>query len=156
MSYALNHTFIASDHHFGSLFNNKEKEDEWIYKWNSIVDPSDVVIYNGDFCDSIVVDLCEYAKKLNGAITLVKGNHDHLPDSIYQAIFSNVVDEMYMPELNLVIHHIPTKTTFNQIYGHLHRGEIIGPLDKAHNFCSCVQANDGYPISLEHILLSFK
>ena len=162
MSYSLRHTFVTSDHHFGSWKNGpfvaftQEQENELIEKWNNVIKPNDIVLYNGDFCDCDVLNLIQYVKKLNGQIILIKGNHDILPLNVYNSIFKDVEDEMFLPELNLVINHIPVETSYNQVYGHLHRGEIVGPLDKAHNFCSCVQANDGYPISLEHILLSFK
>ena len=162
MSFSLRHTFVTSDHHFGSwrcgpfAAFTQEQENELIEKWNRIVKPDDIVLYNGDFCDGSVLDLCEYAKRLNGQMVLIKGNHDTLPIEAYNAIFKDVEDELFMPELDLVVNHIPTDTSYNQVYGHLHRGEIVGPLDKSHNFCSCVQANDGYPVSLEHVLLSFK
>lgn len=156
MSYSLRHTFVTSDHHFGAMTNSSNDEDELISRWNSVVKPNDIVLYNGDFCDCGVLALYDYAKRLNGRITLIKGNHDVLPNDVYAAIFAGVADEIYMPEFNLLIKHKPASTSYNQVYGHLHHGEILSPLDKKHNFCSCVQANDGYPISLEKILLSFK
>lgn len=156
MSNSLRHTFVTSDHHFGSMFSSPDKENDLILRWNSVVKPNDIVLYNGDFCDCCVLDLCNYAKQLNGMITLIKGNHDRLPNEVYNAVFSSVTDEICMPDFNLIIHHKPRTTSYNQIYGHLHRGEIIGPLSTDHNFCSCVQGNDGYPVSLERVLLSFK
>ena len=54
------HTFVTSDHHFGSssmmgrlkVFT-PEQELELVKKWNSVVKPDDTVVYNGDFCDGI-------------------------------------------------------------------------------------------------------
>lgn len=152
--------FVTSDHHFGSykkLFSvfSKDEEDELVAKWNKVVKPNDIVLYNGDFSDGDENETREYAKKLNGQITLIKGNHDILSESFYKSIFAGVVDSLFMPELRLVVHHKPTDTIYNQVYGHLHRGEIVGPLDKEHCFCSCVQAHDGYPVLLDDVLNCF-
>ena len=82
------HTFVTSDHHFGLWKANRDswhppvfsqaEEEEAIAKWNSVVGPTDLVLYVGDFCDGDERDLREYRRRLNGNIVLVKGNHDKL------------------------------------------------------------------------------
>ena len=164
MSNELRHTFVTSDHHFGSYklpsflqVYTESQEQELIEKWNSIVGKDDIVYYNGDFCDGNVMDICNYVKKLNGQITLVLGNHDRLGTDVYKAVFKDVVDEVVLKDLDLTIHHVPSAPshTSREVFGHLHRN-LDRPLNNSTSFCSCVQFSDGYPVSLEKILLHLK
>ena len=164
--YDLEHTFVTSDHHFGSWKVNpcpwrgpvftKEQEDELIDKWNSVVGPDDIVLYNGDFHDCGLTDLIEYRKRLNGRIVLVKGNHDNLPNEVYEAVFGNVHDRLVLEDLNLVLAHVPCfdpELKEFQIYGHKHEPSgMMHALDEKRSFCSCVMRNDGYPVTLGKIL----
>ena len=57
--------------------------------WNSVVGKDDLVLYIGDFYDSVpfsgdgaVADLMELVGRLNGRIVLIKGNHDKLGDTV--------------------------------------------------------------------------
>lgn len=158
MPNALRHTFVTSDHHFGSWYLpsflqvfSREEEKELVEKWNSVVCKDDIVYYNGDFCDCNVKDLCQYAKMLNGQIILVKGNHDTLPDEVYKAVFKDVVDEVVLDGLDLTVHHCPGSfKTKHEIYGHVHRS--FNKYSNPKSFCSCVQSNDGYPVSLKKIV----
>ena len=163
MMFDIDHTFVTSDHHFGSssllgpckVFT-REQEDRLIDKWNEVVSPNDAVIYNGDFCDGILADAMKYRQRLNGHIFLVKGNHDRFPNDVYKALFDDVFDKIILDKWNVIVHHVPDESlTCKQIYGHMHRGEIVGPLDKTHNFCSCIQAHDGYPVLLRNAINSF-
>ena len=164
--YDLEHTFVSSDHHFGSWKVNpcpwrgpvftKEQEDEMIDKWNSVVGPDDIVLYNGDFHDCGLTDLIEYRKRLNGRIVLVKGNHDNLPNEVYEAVFGDVHDRLVLEDLNLVLAHVPCfdpELKEFQIYGHKHEPSgMMHALDEKRSFCSCVMRNDGYPVPLGKIL----
>ena len=156
------HTFVTSDHHFGSWKVNpcpwrepvftREEEEALIAKWNSVVKPTDLVIHVGDICDSGVTDLMEYRKRLNGSIHFVKGNHDNLPDDIYKAVFQSVCEELVMEELKLVFRHCPYPdgiVGFRQIYGHMHtENNLLFPMDSNRSFCSCVMRHDGFPTLL--------
>ena len=164
MSNELRHTFVTSDHHFGSYklpsflqVYAEKQEQELIEKWNSIVGKDDIVYYNGDFCDGSVMDLCSYFKKLNGQIVLIRGNHDRFSDDLYKAVFKDIVDEVVLKDLDLTIHHVPSTPshTSREVFGHLHR-DLDRPLNSPTSFCSCVQFSDGYPVSLEKILLHLK
>jgi calcineurin-like phosphoesterase family protein len=159
MACDLLHTFVTSDHHFGSskllgpfkVFS-VEQEDELIAKWNSTVSSNDLVLYNGDFCDCCIDDAVKYKSKLNGHIVLIKGNHDTFPDFVYTELFDDVADEVYIENLDLHVKHKPAgKPGTKQVYGHMHRGYVVGPLDKKDSFCSCVQAHDGFPVLLNDI-----
>ena len=136
----------------------EEQEKELIYKWNRTVGKDDLVYYNGDFCDGNVVELCNYAKQLNGRIVLIRGNHERFDDSVYKAVFKDFVDSVYLSELDLTIHHCPGQHfTSREIFGHLHRGTSWTNVQKmSMNFCSCVQSNDGYPVSLKKAIDYFK
>lgn len=163
MSNLLKHTFVTSDHHFGSwklngLFNtfSLAQEEELVAKWNSVVEPNDIVYYNGDFCDGNADEMLFYASMLNGIKTLIKGNHDTLPNEVYKKAFADVIDEMPLSEFNLVVHHIPDyECKHAQVFGHLHRFRD-NPASIANSICSCVQFNDGYPMSLERALLALR
>ena len=157
----LKHTFVTSDHHFGSyklpeFFKTftQDQEKELISKWNSVVSKNDLVYYNGDFCDGTLMELCRYLKQLNGQIILIRGNHDIFDDNIYKAAFKDIIDSIELPQLDLTIHHCPgVCSTKYEVFGHLHRKTSIKNIDCiSTSFCSCVQSNDGYPISLDHVM----
>lgn len=162
MANSLQHIFVASDHHFGSwrlpkpfAVFSQDQEKELIEKWNSVVDKDDLIYYNGDFSDAgTIIELCHYVDLLNGNIILVQGNHDKFPIEVYKAIFKDVATEVVLEDLDLTIHHCPQAvSTKHEVFGHLHRGES---LEKMTGFCSCVQKNDGYPISLERVMMSLR
>ena len=165
MTIDLNHTFVTSDHHFGSFklpgflkVFTEEQEKELIDKWNRTVGKDDLVYYNGDFCDGTVVELCNYAKQLNGRIVLIRGNHERFDDAVYKAVFKDVVDYIALNEIDLTIHHCPGPClTGREIFGHLHRGTSwINVQKMSTSFCSCVQSNDGFPVLLSKVLEHFK
>lgn len=169
MANSLQHAFVTSDHHFGSwrlpgpfAVFSQEQEKELIEKWNSVVGKDDLVYYNGDFSDAgTIIELCHYIEQLNGNIILIQGNHDRFPFEVYKAIFKDIANEIVLKDLELTIHHQPMHirrgaapmTTKYEVFGHLHRGEN---LEKMKGFCSCVQFNDGYPVSLERVLMSLR
>lgn len=154
-------TFVISDHHFDSIklpflhVFTPEQEEKLIEKWNSTVNSDDIVLYNGDFCDGDEKSVLNFKSRLNGRIMLIKGNHDKLSDDFYREVFDAVLDRLILEEFNVVIQHKPKDCSMNQIYGHMHRGYVVGPLDKSSNFCSCVQAHDGFPVRLDEVLKSF-
>ena len=169
MKYDPSHTFVTSGHHFGLRKVNttpwhppvfsQAGEEEAIAKWNSVVKPSDLVIYVGDFCDGDEADLREYRKRLNGSIVLVKGNHDRLLDEVYESVFQGIHKELVLEDLNLVLHHEPDiegRAGIRQIYGHIHsENGLFCPPDPKTSFCSCVTRNGGFPRPLSDILAKF-
>lgn len=164
MIFDLKHTFVTSDHHFGSARNpnpfrvfTEDEEQELIQKWNSVVRKNDIVIYNGDFHDCGFTSLVDYINKLNGNKILVKGNHDYLGNDIYEILFNKVYDELTIDNLNgLVVRHVPDlESNKPQIYGHFHT-EQFKKLDPSIAFCSCVMRHDGYPIRLDEVAKQLK
>lgn len=166
MKYDLSNEFVTSDHHFGSWKSNpcpwrapvftREEEEALIAKWNSVVKPTDLVFHVGDFCDGGEADLREYRKRLNGKIFLIKGNHDSLPDAVYEEVFGSVCEELVIEELNLMFRHCPDlvrSAGFRLVYGHIHaEGGLLQPMDPKRSFCSCVMRHDGYPVPLKDVL----
>lgn len=155
------HTFLTSDHHFGSYklprpFCVFSKEDEKILieKWNDTIDTDDLVIYVGDFCDCNLTEMIEYRKQLNGRFLFIKGNHDSFPKNIYEAVFQSFKTKITIPQYNLDIAHVPREKMSDRIciYGHLHRGHAFKPLLPNHKICTCASKNDGYPLKLSDIL----
>lgn len=156
------HTFVTSDCHFGSYKKSvfreftEDEENELIQNWNSIVGKNDLVIYNGDFCDSGVLDAAEYKNRLNGKIVLVKGNHDFLSLGAYEGLFDEIYDELKLDQFNIVIRHIPQENTLiPQVYGHLHHG-ILNPLDPFMNYCSCIKFHNRCPVRFEDVVSYFR
>ena len=154
-------TFVTSDHHFGSFalpgpfrVMSAEEEDECIAKWNVVVGKDDVVFYVGDFHDCGLAELMAYRKRLNGEIILIKGNHDKLPDNVYEAVFGTCVEEVTLDDFGLILRHSPDsdETGRRQIFGHLHRNGETAPLVSRRSFCSCVTRNGGCPVSLKDVI----
>ena len=115
----LNHTLVTSDHHFRDWKNSplhegsEEEEARHIALWNSVVGKDDLVLYVGDFYESVsvtckggVTDLQDLLGKLNGQIILIKGNHDKMDDSVYRLAFKDVVPEMRVEETHLLLTHV--------------------------------------------------
>lgn len=159
-----NHVFVTSDCHFGSwreprptVVFTEDEESRIIDAWNSIVQPSDLVICNGDFYDGkTAIGFMEYASKLNGKMALILGNHDTLPLELYKAAFDFVGDELVLDLHKVIFHHIPDESRvplgFLEIFGHLHRG-WLKPMPDHKSFCSCIQySKDFKPYRLSEIL----
>ena len=162
----LNHTFVTSDHHFRAWKNypihggcTQEDEERHIALWNSVVGKGDLVLYVGDFYDSVpitnngaVTELAELVGRLNGRIVLIKGNHDKLGDSIYRLIFPEVVEEMRIDELNLRLIHnrddlADRRPGERVIYGHEHRC-YVQPPTTPDSICVCAKWHGRKPLSL--------
>lgn len=161
-----NHTFVTSDHHFRAWKNypihggcTHEDEERYIALWNSVVGKGDLVLYVGDFYDSVpftgngaVTELVELARRLNGRIVLIKGNHDKLDESIYRLIFTDVVEEMRIDELNLRLIHNrddleDRRSGERVVYGHEHRCYMPLPTTPD-SICVCAKWHEWKPLSL--------
>ena len=164
----LNHTFVTSDHHFRDWKNcplhegSEEEESQHIALWNSVVGKDDLVLYVGDFYESVLVtckggvaDLQDLLGKLNGQIVLIKGNHDKMDDSVYRLAFKDVVLEMRIEEANLLLTHVPDRAKLHpgerKIYGHEHRGYVPLPTT-SDSICVCAKWHGWKPITLADAL----
>lgn len=160
-----NKVFVTSNHHFGShllipqlQIYTKKQEDELIDKWNSVVGKNDMVIYNGSFGDYGGISYTKkYIDRLNGNITYI---NDY--SGVYEwyrcaKIFNSVVDEFYLSDLDILISHdIHIDTSIN-IFGCSINKSHYSKYKNDHNlFCSRVELNDGYPVSIKQIMDKFK
>lgn len=105
-------TWFSSDHHINHANiiryckrpykNVWEMDEDLITKWNDLIAPEDIVYYLGDF--SFRTD--RYIGRLNGQITLIRGNHDKAK---HLHLFHNVVDsmEMKIAEFRCFLNHYP-------------------------------------------------
>lgn len=131
--------FYTADTHFGDEvtfrhhrqifpFPSVKDVDKYIIdRWNSRINPNDVVYHLGDVGDVNCV------KYLNGRITLVAGNHDNISLLNASGLFRKVWDreQEYIWEFqsevgyyNMV--HEPSKMRpgFN-LFGHIHRLQMV-------------------------------
>jgi calcineurin-like phosphoesterase family protein len=127
--------FFTADTHFGHAniikycnrpFASVEEQDETlIANWNRLVKPGDHVFHLGDFC--MHGDLSEYRKRLNGKITLIRGNHDKLK-AAEETLFEGVHDllRVQMCGADFILCHyamrVWDKSHWNSfhLYGHSH------------------------------------
>lgn len=79
-------TFFTADSHFGHSAIIKlckrpyrslqEMDDALVENWNAVIGPEDDVFHLGDFAFKGSKVAKRYLERLNGRITLIKGNHD--------------------------------------------------------------------------------
>lgn len=118
-------SFVTSDTHWGHKrimeyqpnrnFTSLEEHDEYLIDiWNNTVGINDSVFHLGDFLfykkdDSIL-------KKLNGKITLIKGNHDNhkLPLPTYDYL------KVIYGGVPVVLFHYPISSWEQQAHASLH------------------------------------
>src|SRR5574344_1137749 len=94
--------FVTSDTHFSHtniikycnrpFANAAEMNETLIKRWNSCVNPNDVVIHCGDFALDPSSDMDTIVPRLNGRIVLILGNHDHKTVAYYSKYFMNVLN----------------------------------------------------------------
>jgi calcineurin-like phosphoesterase family protein len=130
-------TFFISDIHAGHAnalkftredgsplrpFASVEEMDETIIaNWNSVVKPSDKVLVLGDLV--INKKYLPTVARLNGIKTLILGNHDEEPPSVYEQWFRKV--KAYQTFDGCILSHVPVhpnqfgRFKYN-IHGHLH------------------------------------
>lgn len=161
-NYDLEHTFVTSDHHFclwkelrGRLLGETSVvgDERHIELWNSVVGKEDLVLYIGDICDGDESDLKTINGLLNGRKILIKGNHDELDEKCYKEVFSDVVSEMRIDELNLRLVHVKEEVSERLpgerlIYGHNHRQLESAPKTTRDSICVCAKWHDWKPLTL--------
>lgn len=163
-------TFITSDHHFFSykhpFLKRTTREEDYRHMdiWNQVVGKDDLVLYVGDFCDSFrVIDLMDLHNRLNGRKILIKGNHEaagimngDIDDDVYRLMFEDVLDEMFVPELNLKLVHEPGVGKIppggRMIFGHEHFPSPSHPTVSAMAFCCCAIRHEWKPVRLPDAL----
>lgn len=142
-------TYITSDLHFnhrnilkfcprvrGEYADVEHMNRSMIEKWNSIVEPQDLVYNLGDVSFGSSAKTLEILTQLNGRQILIKGNHDSstLKDKRCRAMFEHVFDylEVDVNGLKVVMFHYPIWEWRNchkgsvHFYGHIH--DSIAPM----------------------------
>lgn len=123
--------FFTSDTHFGHKniikycnrpFNDVNEMNEiLISRWNSKVNPDDLVYHLGDFSMRAVPEI---RKRLNGDICLIRGNHDVDENFGFKSIKD--YDEVIVHNQKIILFHYGLRTWHHDIrgvwhlYGHSH------------------------------------
>lgn len=135
-------TFFIGDTHIGhrniiqfesgrKQFATIEEHDEaLIESWNKTVKPTDKVFHLGDVF--FRKENIEQAKRLNGIITLIMGNHDHYWTATeYEKVFHRCVAAYAFKDC--ILTHVPIhpcqldhRFRFN-IHGHMHSYKVDDP-----------------------------
>lgn len=148
--------FVTSDTHFsheniikytGRPFKTiDEMNEEIINKWNNKVRKDDLVIHLGDFALGNEEEVKDIKNRLNGAIILLKGNHDH--KAIRKAGFLIIKGNLEIG--NLIFSHNPLRKEgipkgFINIHGHIHEKESLNGINVS------VEKTDYQPLNLEEL-----
>ena len=115
----------------GDLFSSVSEMNEFmINKWNSAVNPDDIVYHLGDVYFGSAEEADKILSRLNGRKRLILGNHDDGKDPVLQKHFQKILMWRKWPEYNCILSHVPLhsssmygKTMFN-VHGHIHEKQI--------------------------------
>ena len=114
-----------------------EMNEQIISNWNSVVQPDDHTFIVGDFAMGIIDKAPALIKRMNGAKTLIRGNHDHkiVQHPEVNELFIDVRDYLCFNVLKtpVVMCHFPFASWDRQSQGavHLH-GHLHSPAGKLH------------------------
>lgn len=125
-------TFFTSDTHFDDpridiysrpFKSTKEMNDVLVKNWNSVVGKEDVVYHLGDFATK--PSGFEFAKKLNGEIHLILGNHDidHIQNfdhSLFESVNEDLTLNIKGTDYFLTHKPIDTIPDMFNLCGHIH------------------------------------
>ena len=153
--------FFWSDTHYGHNkiinFANRpfadldEMHEALVQNYNSVVGPTDVVVWIGDVSFKAVSETDQWLNRFNGYKILVVGNHDinhgKLKHMNFDEIHTSILFDHY-----IVTHHpwgnmLPSN--FVNIHGHMHDR----PFKADNHLCACVELIDYKPMSLEDLLM---
>lgn len=144
-------------------FTDLEEMDEaMIERWNKTVGYNDTVLHCGDFTFGGKQNIAKHARRLNGKIILIMGNHDYSARD-YVDHFHDVTawKEKVVGGITLVFTHAPLyRGGFNyrfdgksaNVHGHLHDVKTGEP----YHVNVCVENVDYTPIALEEIVKGLK
>lgn len=168
--------WVTSDTHFNhfniikycqgsrSFQTVDEMNETLINRWNSVVQPNDEVIHCGDFFMGQIKDIAPILSRLNGKITLIRGNHDSKPRiEEYKNFGIEIKDIQYLSykERFFIFCHFPiaSKEFMEMVrednsevivcYGHIHDNAPSGLVDGT--FHVGVDTNNLTPVSLKEI-----
>lgn len=169
--------FVISDHHFdhanilrftradGSRVRTfadvTEMNEHMVDMWNRRVRPCDHVYHLGDF--AFGRKGLEYARRLNGHLRLVRGNHDVYQTRWYTDVGFKEIYGIRVLE-NLVLSHVPLhpaslKPKWTNVHGHLHNNQSdtsYTPHLGRKYFNVSVEVLQYVPLSLEEVRSQLK
>lgn len=143
----------------------EEHDEALIERWNATVRPKDTVYHCGDFAFAGRKEKMQWAKRLNGLIKIVRGNHDTQRSEKYTDLGMVLLPSAFpLPGLrDVVLSHVPlhpmalaNRWRLN-VHGHLHEGLVrtsalpSAPADLRYMNVSCEQI-DFRPIHREEIM----
>ncbi|MFD0963285.1 metallophosphoesterase [Pseudofulvibacter geojedonensis] len=166
--------YFTSDHHFGHTnilkYSNRpfksaeEMDEELIKRWNSKVQPNDIVYHLGDVAMTKNPEgIGDILNRLNGKIYLIKGNHEHSALK-HKGRFEWIKDyhelkvkdeEAPNGSQKIILLHYAMKvwrSSFRgtwHLYGHSHGSLPDDP--NSLSFDVGVDCHDYYPISYEEV-----
>lgn len=130
--------YFTSDTHFahtniikycGRPFANVEEMNEtMIARWNARVKPEDTVFHLGDFAMGPAENVGLFLERLNGKVTLVRGNHDRSIDRMRTFGFIGAGDWLWFKwnEQHYLLTHRPVREAMEyppfdfNLHGHVH------------------------------------
>lgn len=163
--------YVISDTHFGHNnllrycsksrpFDTVEEMNENIVEnWNNVVKPEDTVYHLGDVCMGQLDTIDTYLPRLNGHVTLIKGNHDtkgriaRIQEAVgWDAL--NIERIRYNGINFLMMHEKPEDMVGNSdnviLYGHVHDAAPHG-LQSDWTYHVGVDTNNLAPVNLHDI-----
>lgn len=169
--------YLTSDTHFNhsniieycpksrSHFSSVEEMNETIItNWNRIISPDDVVYHLGDLCMGKTQDIVPLVSRLNGKITLLRGNHDHSKrrkDYEKCGIIIKDIDYISYKGKYFILSHIPIgnpecmshligeNAEIWNLHGHTHQYDYFSTTPNT--FHVGVDSNDMKPITLDQV-----
>ena len=156
--------FVTSDLHFDHNnivklayrpFNDvKEMNEKIIENWNNVVKLGDIVYILGDITMGKSAEVVfGFLKRLNGNMTIIKGNHDRQSVSDIQYL------ERKEYERDFVMFHYPIEEWNGSHRGSIHlHGHTHSNIksDKKNRYNVCLEANDYTPVELKSIIEYFE
>ncbi|MEP0518947.1 MAG: metallophosphoesterase family protein [Hyphomicrobiales bacterium] len=160
-------TFFISDTHFGHEriihlsrrpFTSVEEMNEALIKnWNAVVGPKDVVWHLGDFGMGSDTPSREFAKRLNGKIHLIEGNHDQKTVRDCADCFASIglMKMISIDTQKVLLCHYPMREWDKawrgswHLFGHVHGRLDNEPFSKSMDVG--VDSNNYHPVSFEQV-----
>ena len=139
-----------------------EMNERLIENWNANVKVDDVVFHVGDFGLGREEHILPIIKRLNGKITLIRGNHDDSLSKLLSLGFASVCDLLALryKHWELRFSHVPLEDLIYEdtshgilnIHGHIH-GKTRVSKNRINVSCDAWEYT---PVTLEEILIEYR
>lgn len=143
-------------------FNDLEEMQETIIKnWNSKVHPDDTVFHLGNFCD-YSIDCKAIVSKLNGKITLIRGQMDLSTYDLLDYGFSCICDGLEFTYKQYSIHlssspiDHPMYDRNDHLLINMHNHVFQTPVFDNNKVNVSQNAWDFYPVSIESVFEGYR